>query len=336
MDGIFLRVGELLFMKPISIHLQAYAKINFSLDVLEKRQDGFHNIRSIMQSISLYDRLSLTKTEGDISIECADPEVPCNDNNLAVRGAQELKQAAQVKAGVHIVLSKGIPVAAGLGGGSADVAAVLRGLNNLWNTGLDNRELREIGKRIGADVPFCLTGGTALAEGIGEVLTPLEDFPRLWLVLFKPAFGVSTPEVYRAHDRMERVQYRQDTEAVLAGVEKGDFEAMISGMGNMLQQITTGLYPEVGNIIHMLQKKALTKVFMCGSGPTVCAVVSDRCAAEELRRKCFAFSGKVYITHTVPRASILLDGYKRGEKVGGKEAYANKTGKLQALAGNCL
>lgn len=293
-------------MKPAGIWVQANAKINLTLDVLEERRDGYHNIRSVMQSISLHDRLSLTRTECDISIEGSHREVPWDADNLACRAALELQKTVGTRQGVHIKLWKGIPVAAGLGGGSADAAAVLRGLNRLWDTKLDGDQMREIGKRIGADVPFCLTGGTALAEGMGDILTPLEPVPMLWLVLFKPFFGVSTGEVYRAHRRIKD-EYRYNTEDVLSELKKGALDGIISGIGNTLQRTTTSLYPEVADIIHGLEEIGIPKVFMCGSGPTVCAVVSDKKEARQLKGKCSGFNGNIYIAHTVPRAGVFLE-----------------------------
>lgn len=314
-------------MASRSVYVQAHAKLNLTLDILKKRQDEYHDIRSIMQSISLHDKISLTLTSGSISIYCSHPEVPCDSRNLVWKAAMLLKEAAGVKSGVQIELTKGIPVAAGLGGGSADAAAVLRGLNVLWNTGLNNSQLWELAKDIGADVPFCLSGGTVLAEGTGEILTPLKPLPRIWLVLFKPAFGVSTAEVYKAHDRMQS-SLIQTTPAVLAEIEKDDFRAAVSGFGNMLQATTSVLYPEVGEIIYALQERGVEKVLMCGSGPTVCAVAADRRAAEKLREKCTDFNGRIYITHTVSQGSVLMERDKRGEKVGRKKTYTYTIGKL--------
>ncbi|MGI6553909.1 MAG: 4-(cytidine 5'-diphospho)-2-C-methyl-D-erythritol kinase [Bacillota bacterium] len=296
------------------VDVQTHAKINLTLDVLGKRQDGYHNIRSIMQSISLNDRVSLTKTQGGISVECTHPEVPCGSSNLAFRAAQELKETAGVNYGVHIRLFKNIPVAAGLGGGSADAAAVLRGLNRLWNTGFDTNKLREIGRRIGADVPFCLTGGTVLAEGIGEELMPLKPINRIWMVLFKPPFGVSTAEIYKAHDRVKR-KYPQSTEALLVEMEQGNIDTMVAAMGNALEETTAGLYPEVADIISRLKARGVQKTFMCGSGPTVCAIAASQEAAERLKKEYTGFNGKIFIAYTVPRAQVFL---KRERKKGGE------------------
>lgn len=314
-------------MTSRSVYIQAHAKLNLTLDILKKRPDGYHDIQSLMQSISLHDKISLTPTSGSTSIYCSHPEVPCDSRNLVWQAAMLLKEAAGVKSGVQMELVKGIPVAAGLGGGSADAAAVLRGLNVLWNTGLNDFQLRELAKDIGADVSFCLSGGTVLAEGTGERLTSLKPFPRMWLVLFKPAFGVSTAEVYEAYDRRQP-SLLQTTPAVLAGIEKDDFSAAICGFANMLQSTTSVLYPEVGEIINALQEKGVKKVLMCGSGPTVCAVSADKRAAEKLKKECTGFNGRIYITHTVSQGSILLKRDKRGEEVGRKKTFAYTLGKL--------
>lgn len=308
------------------VFVQAYAKVNLTLDVLNKRTDGYHNLRSVMQSVSLYDRLRLTETEGGISIETNHPQVPCDSSNLAYKAALAFMNASGRRFGVHILLAKGIPIAAGLGGGSADAAAVLRGLNRLW-TCFSIGELQEIGQQLGADVPFCLKGGTLLAEGFGERLTSVEPVPKLWMVLLKPSFGVSTGEVYAAYDRMKN-SHVWATPGVLKGLNQGNFEAVIAGMGNMLEHTTVSLYPQVGEVVQSLKDIGAGKVIMCGSGPTVCAVFSDQEAAENLYNKCSDFSGRAFVVHSVSRGGFLLERHLRGEKVGTKKAFTYTTGKL--------
>lgn len=310
------------------VFVQTYAKLNLTLDVLGKRKDGYHDLSSIMQSISLYDRLRLTETAGGISIETNHPQVPCDSSNLAYKAALAFMEATGKKTGVHINLAKGIPVAAGLGGGSADAAAVLRGLNRLWNIGFGTDELQKIGQELGADVPFCLTGGTMLAEGFGEKLTPLDPLPKLWLILFKPPFGVSTGEVYTEYDRREKSEIWA-TPGVLQGLKQDDLAAVVAGMGNMLESTTTSLYPQLAKIICSLRdKKEAKKVIMCGSGPTVCAVFSDREAAEEFYDSNFDFIARKFVVHSVSRGGVLLERHLRREKVGRKQAFTYKTGKL--------
>lgn len=314
-------------MDQRAVMVQAHGKINLTLDVVGKRNDGYHDILSIMQSISLHDRMRLSLTGTDISVACSHPEVPANEENLVFRAAQELRRVTRVKAGVHIQLSKGIPVAAGLGGGSADAAAVLLGLNKLWNTGLSQDQLREIGQSLGADVPFCLMGGTALAEGIGERLTPLPALPQQWLVLVKPPFGVSTSEIYEAYDSAA-IPVRPDTAAVLRSIRRGDFSGAVAGAGNVLEQVTASLYPEVAEIVASLKTKGAKKVFMCGSGPTVCAFVENRPAAENLKKQYPGYPGKIHIANTTARGNMFLVRLRRGEKCGRKETFTNTAGKL--------
>lgn len=309
------------------VFVQAYAKVNLSLDILNKRTDGYHNLRSVMQSVSLYDRIRLTETEEGISIDSNHPQMPCDNSNLACKAALAFMNASGIRSGLHIRLAKGIPVAAGLGGGSADAAAVLRGLNRLWNTGFSIGELQDIGQQLGADVPFCLQGGTLLAEGFGERLTPVAPVPKLWMVLFKPSFGVSTGEVYAAYDRMGK-SHTWATPLMLKGLNQGNPEAVIAAMGNMLEPTTVSLYPRVGEIVQSLKDKGAGKVIMCGSGPTVCAVFSEREAAENLYNRCSDFNGRAFVVHSVSRGGFLLERHLRGEKVGTKKAFTYTTGKL--------
>lgn len=314
-------------MATNTVMVQVYGKINLTLDIVGKRNDGYHDIISIMQSISLSDRLKLKEIKGEISLECDCSRVPLGEDNLCFRAAQELRRAAGVRKGVHIKLSKGIPVAAGLGGGSADAAGVLLGLNRLWQTGFSLDRLREIGSGIGADVPFCLTGGTSLAEGIGEKLTPLPYFPKQWLFLVKPPFDVSTGEIYKAYDSAEIV-YRPDTVSVLDSIRAGDIHRAIQGMGNTLEQVTGAIFPEVKDLIDELQSEGAKKVIMCGSGPTVCAFVNSREAGERLKARYSGYPGETYLAHFVTRGSILLSRLKRGETFGRKKVFTDTAGKL--------
>lgn len=294
-------------MNDGSLLIRTHGKINLTLDVIGKRADGYHDIVSVMQSISLSDEIRLSLTDEEISAACNHPEVPVDRGNLVCQAARELQRVAGIRKGVHIELSKGIPVAAGLGGGSSDAAAVLLGLNRLWGTGLSHEQLSAIGSGIGADVPFCLLGGTALAEGIGERLLPLPGFAKQWLILIKPPFGVSTRKIYEAFDNFD-VAFRPDTSAVVKSLQEGDFLQAIPAMGNVLEQVTTSLYPEVGEIIKGLQAKGVKKALMCGSGPTVCAFVDDRAAAEKIKQDPFGFQGEVFVASTETRGHVFLEG----------------------------
>lgn len=314
-------------MTPNTVMVHAYGKINLTLDIVGKRHDGYHDIISIMQSISLFDRLRLTETAGEIVLECNCSGVPLGEDNLCCRAAQELRRAAGVRKGVYIKLSKGIPVAAGLGGGSADAAGVLWGLNRLWQTGFTLDRLREIGSGIGADVPFCLTGGTSLAEGIGEKLTPLPRFPKQWLFLVKPPFDVSTGEIYKAYDSA-KIVYRPDTVSVLDSIRTGNIDRAIQGMGNTLEQVTGAIFPEVKYLTDELRSGGAEKVIMCGSGPMVCAFVNSRAAGEKLKARFSGYPGETYLAHSVTRGIVLLARLKRGERFGRKKTFTDTARKL--------
>ncbi len=263
--------------------MRAYAKVNLALDVLRRRSDGYHDIDSIMQTIDLYDLVRLQIQPAGITVTCDHPEVPGGEDNLAARAARMLFQEAGKEVGVTIGITKHIPVAAGLGGGSSDAAAVLLGLNYLLELGLVKAQLMAIGARLGADVPYCLMGGTARAQGIGEKLTPLPPAPELWLVLAKPSFGVSTAEVYGNLDLNGPVNH-PPVDRMAAAIRQQDRQGMLSAMGNTLEAVTMARYPAVADLKQeMLVLGALQSV-MCGSGPTVCGVARDREHARTMAR----------------------------------------------------
>jgi len=293
------------------ILVQAHAKINLTLEVLSKRKDGYHNIVSVMQSISLHDRLYLRVGTDGITVDCDHPGVPAGKENLVYKAAEKLRAYAGVRDGASIKIHKGIPVAAGLAGGSADAAAALLGLNRLWGTNYDAGRLIALAKELGADIPFCIVGGTALARGIGEELTRLPALPKIWLVLVKPPFGVSTKEVYERYDSM-KIGYRPNHELLLKALEKGERGSVIAGIGNVLERVTVSLYPEVQEIIDYLQKLGSEKVFMCGSGPTVCAVVENEQKAKNIRSKFSGYPGEVYTAYTLDRGSVVIRRSKGG------------------------
>ncbi|MEH7523380.1 4-(cytidine 5'-diphospho)-2-C-methyl-D-erythritol kinase, partial [Bacillus sp. JJ1503] len=227
--------------------VKAPAKINLSLDVLHKRVDGYHEVEMIMTTIDLADRLELTLLEQeDIKIISHNRFVPDDQRNLAYQAALLLKERFQVKKGVAITIEKAIPVAAGLAGGSSDAAAVLRGLNKLWDLGLSLDELAVIGAEIGSDVSFCVYGGTALATGRGEVIKELPAAPTCWVILAKPFIGVSTADVYRRL-QLDGVNHPKTKEMIQA-IEAGSYEQVCGLVGNVLEDVTFRLHPEVAQI----------------------------------------------------------------------------------------
>ncbi len=259
-----------------TLNLLAPAKINLSLDVLGRRDDGYHMVEMIMQTIGLCDSINLqARSDGHIQVLCRHPFVPEGQENLAYKTANLLKQlSGKSSLGVTITIAKGIPVAAGLGGGSADAAAVLKGLNRLWDLDLSSDQLAQAGLKLGADIPFCLMGGTALARGIGEELTKLPPPPKLWVVLLKPNVGVSTAEVYKKYND-SAVHRRPDTNRLIAALAAGSLEAISQAMANVLESVT---FPRLPVLRHLKQKAlefGALAALMSGSGPTIFALTPD-------------------------------------------------------------
>jgi 4-diphosphocytidyl-2-C-methyl-D-erythritol kinase len=256
----------------VKLLVKAPAKINLSLDVLHKRPDGFHEVEMIMTTIDLADRVELTLLEQDkIHILSHNRYVPDDQRNLAFQAAQLLKDRYQVKKGVQITIEKTIPVAAGLAGGSSDAAATLRGLNKLWELGLTLDELANLGSEIGSDVSFCVYGGTALARGRGEMITDLPAPPTCWVILAKPFIGVSTAEVYRRLD-LNGMEHPNINEMVKA-IENNDYQSVCDTVGNVLEDVTLKLHPEVAQIKEQMKRFGADAVLMSGSGPTVFGIV---------------------------------------------------------------
>jgi 4-diphosphocytidyl-2-C-methyl-D-erythritol kinase len=281
------------------ITLRAYAKINLTLEVKGTRSDGYHEISTIFQSIALYDKITLQQAD-DIELEVRGMEGLKGPENLAWQAALLLRESYPFK-GVRIILEKNIPVAAGLGGGSSDAAAVLLGLNYLFDLGLTPGILASLGERLGADVPFCVLGGTALGKGKGEKLLILPPPPRLWLVIVKPSFSVSTREIYASWDAgvgCGDLGLPREEEAI-AALYRGDREALIASLGNALEKVTSALYPEVGVIKKSLLDCGAEKVVMCGSGPAVFGVVPSRAEAERIAQELSSKYPETFVTHTL-------------------------------------
>ena len=263
------------------ISLKALAKINLGLDVLGKREDGYHEVRMVMQTIHLYDRVEIKKTRSPhIHVETNLYYLPVNEDNLVYRAAILMKDEFQIKEGVRIVLQKFIPVAAGLAGGSSDAAAVLVGMNRIFNLGLKQNKLMELGLKIGADVPFCIMRGTALAEGIGEKLTALPPMPKCPVLIAKPAISVSTKAVYeglKLYDGMEH----PDIDGVMEGIQQKDLKGVASHMGNILETVTIPMYPVIEDIKKLMLENGALNAMMSGSGPTVFGLFPNE---KEIRR----------------------------------------------------
>ncbi|MBU7007775.1 4-diphosphocytidyl-2-C-methyl-D-erythritol kinase [Peptococcaceae bacterium DYL19] len=263
------------------MELDATAKINLTLDILGKRPDGYHEVEMVMQAIELHDVVVLEETGEGIEVVTNHPGLPGGPSNIAYRAALLIKESFGIKSGVRIQISKNIPLAAGLAGGSTDAAAVLKGLNSLWELGLSYEELLAQAVLIGSDVSFCIRGGTALAKGRGEVITPLPDAPELWLVLVKPPLDVSTAQIYRGFDPA-RVAGRPDTRMMVSSIERGDKAGIAGGLANVLESVTLSEYPVVGQIKKRLEQAGALRALMSGSGPTVFGITHDLNQAEEI------------------------------------------------------
>lgn len=259
--------------------IKARAKINLTLDILGKRPDGYHEVEMVMQTIETHDLVTLEERSGGIEVATDHPLLTSSEDNIAYKAARLIADTFGIKTGVKIYIQKKIPVAAGLAGGSTDAAAVINGLNKLWDLGMTPEELSEKGSAIGSDVPFCLRGGTALARGRGEVLTGLPDVPELWLVLAKPRLEVSTAEVYRHFDPA-RVTERPRTQDMIKALRDRDTVGITDNLANVLESVTLVRYPVVSELKQNLAGLGVRGALMSGSGPTVFGVAGERSEAE--------------------------------------------------------
>ena len=281
-----------------SIRLKARAKINLGLDVLGKREDGYHEVRMVMQTIGIYDRLILTKIpEEEIRITSNLAFLPVNENNLIYKAIKLLKDEYHFPGGISVDLNKFIPVAAGMAGGSTDAASTMFGVNRLFGLNLSMGKMMELGVRLGADVPYCVMRGTALAEGIGEKLTRITPVPHMWILIAKPQINVSTRLVYEQLD-MGGIQKHPDIDGIIRAIEAQDVVRIAQSMGNVLENVTVPLYPVIETIKQDMLSHGAINAMMSGSGPTVFGIFPD----EQTTLACQAFLNKkgdarqVYIT----------------------------------------
>jgi 4-diphosphocytidyl-2-C-methyl-D-erythritol kinase len=277
----------------MKLMVKAPAKINLSLDVLHKRPDGYHEVKMVMTTIDLADRVELAERhDPKIVIHSHDRYVPDDHRNLAYQAAQLLKDRFHINKGVTISIVKTIPVAAGLAGGSSDAAATLRGLNKLWGLNLSIDELASLGAEIGSDVSFCVYGGTALATGRGEIIEHIETPPNCWVILAKPEIGVSTAEVYKNLDLLN-VEH-PDVDAMVQAINSKDYEKMCSLVGNVLESVTLNMHPEVALIKEQMKRFGADAVLMSGSGPTVFGLVQYDSRMQRIYNGLRGFCDKVY------------------------------------------
>ena len=264
--------------------LKALAKINIGLDVTGRRPDGYHLVRMIMQTVHIYDLVTIKKSRTPgIAMTTNMSFLPVNEDNLCIKAAKLLAEEFELESGTAIHLNKRIPVAAGMAGGSSDAAAVLFGMNRIYGLGLSKKQLMERGVRIGADVPYCLMRGTALAEGIGEVLTPLPDMMRCPVLIAKPAISVSTKYVYEHLDALEHPVH-PDIDAMIEDIKKQDLYALGSHMGNILEGVTVEKYPVIQQIKDLMKENGAVVSMMSGSGPTVFGFFDDEAVLQRAKK----------------------------------------------------
>lgn len=264
-----------------TLTLKALAKINLGLDVLGRRDNGYHDVRMVMQTIYLYDNVTLTRTEEPgIQVETNLSYLPVDGNNIAYKAAKLLIDEFGIQEGVHIKLEKRIPVAAGMAGGSSNAAAVLVGMNRMFDLGLSQSQLMERGVALGADVPYCVMRGTALAEGIGEELSSLPPMPKCYILVAKPAISVSTKWVYETLDAKEIVEH-PNIDGLLQGLKEQDLSKVASSMGNVLESVTIERYPIIETIKDAMKEAGALNAMMSGSGPTVFGIFDNRKVAKE-------------------------------------------------------
>lgn len=286
------------------LSLKAYGKINLGLDVLRRRDDGYHEVRMIMQTVGIYDRIDLIyKETPGITVETNLYYLPDNENNLVYKAAKLLMDEFHVQKGVHIRLRKYIPVAAGMAGGSSDAAAVLFGVNKMFSLGLTTEQLMDRGVKIGADVPYCVMRGTALSEGIGEILTPLPVPPQCQVLIAKPGISVSTKFVYEnLHANELRPEQHPDIDGMMEAIKQKDLYGIAERFGNVLENVTIPAYPVIQEIKDLMLEQGAIGALMSGSGPTVFGLFTNPKAAakahEEMRFGAGAELAKqVYLTN---------------------------------------
>ncbi|MBO5986054.1 MAG: 4-(cytidine 5'-diphospho)-2-C-methyl-D-erythritol kinase [Lachnospiraceae bacterium] len=282
------------------ITLNAYAKINLSLDVVGRLANGYHEVRMIMQTVGIHDTLTFEKTEGEIVLSSDAGELPLGEDNLIYKAAKLVKETYGISGGVKVHLEKRIPVAAGMAGGSTDAAATLKAMNLLYDLRLSEEDLCGLGVKLGADVPYCIMGGTALSEGIGEVLTKLAPMPECVLLVAKPDINVSTKEVYQALDS-QSVPWHPDVDGMRQAIEEGRLEGIYSRLGNVLETVTVAKHPIVSEIKQEMFGNGALGSLMSGSGPSVFGIFDDeekaRAAGESIKKKGLA--KQVFVTGPV-------------------------------------
>ena len=259
--------------------IKAYAKINLGLDVIRRLPNGYHEVKMVMQSIGLCDELTLEKASEGITLTTDHPELSCGEDNLVCKAARLMFDTYHIPGGLKVHLEKNIPIAAGMAGGSTDAAAVMKGISRLFDLEVPLEQLMELGVSIGADVPYCILGGTALAEGIGEKLTPLTPAPDFYILIAKPEISVSTKYVYENLD-ISGVARHPDIDGMVLSIESGSLQGILDRMGNVLESVTVSAYPVIDTLKRRIRELGAVSSLMSGSGPTVFGIFLSERAAE--------------------------------------------------------
>ena len=279
------------------IIIESYGKINLSLDVLYKRNDGYHELNTLMQQVDLKDTLTLKEIKEGIIIECNNSDVPLGSANLVYKAWEKIKERTGVNKGIHIKIDKQIPLASGLAGGSTNGAAVLKGLSELWQLNLGEEELRGIGVEIGADVPFCIMGGTAYAQGIGEKLKKLKPFSNKLVLLANPGIEVSTAYVY--NNLVLNKDKRVDIDRLIRYLEEGNLKGLAENMVNVMEEVVVKDHPIISEIKKDMMKYGALGALMSGSGPTVFGIFDDEEKMIYCRNKLSSKIKKIYMCKTI-------------------------------------
>lgn len=291
---------------------KAYAKINLGLDVIRRRPDGYHEVKMIMQTISLHDELRFEDTEGkEILLFSNDnPLLPENTrDNLIYKAADCIRKEYGIERGVKITLQKNIPIAAGMAGGSTDAAAVFHGLNDLWNLSMSTEKMQELSVRLGADIPYCIMGGTALSEGIGEILTSLPAPPDAFVLIAKPDISVSTKFVYE-NLHADTLKKHPDIDGMIRAIRERDLRGITGRMENVLETVTEKEYPVISRIKERMKEEGALNALMSGSGPTVFGIFEEEAKArkaEEILRK-EELSNQIFVTTFVNNLQEIIYG----------------------------
>ena len=300
---------------------KAYAKVNLSLDIVGRRENGYHLVRMVMQSLDIFDVLSFEKlntpeivvllsetnvaNEGSAMVADKLGTVPLDENNLIYKVAKLLFDkyiwTRDKSAGVKITLTKNIPIAAGMAGGSSDAAAAFRGINELYELNLLDKELMEMGVTLGADIPYCIMGGTALSEGIGEVLTKLPDMPKCYYLVAKPPISVSTGEAYGGYDRLEEAVRHPDVDGQVDAIYAGNLQGVTDKFLNVLEYVTAENHKEIGELERIMMEGGALNAMMSGSGPTVFGIFEEKESAEAVKEDIIAkdLANQVFVTEAV-------------------------------------